>query len=306
MQTYKKIIVVAAIVATIPMITLAAQAPISVSNASQFPNSAVNAQTSLNWSGYVADRGTFTSVSGSWIVPDVASASSTMADATWVGIGGVTSENLIQAGTQALTDRRGNVTYEAWYEMLPQDMQTIELPIRPGDAMSVSLTETSADVWQVSFIDRTTGATYTTSLNYHSSLSSAEWIEEMPTANIGALPLDNFGSVMFTGGSATENGESVTIAGSNAKPLTMVTRNGSPLASPSVLGTDGASFAVNRSAAATPSTSAVARYGSGRRGYRTTGFVVSSGFGNAGTGGDAPFLQSRIFQILRAQLGLNF
>src|SRR5712691_1616461 len=45
---------------------------------------AVAASRSGNWSGYVASGGTFTSVSGSWIVPQV-SAGSAGADATWVG-----------------------------------------------------------------------------------------------------------------------------------------------------------------------------------------------------------------------------
>src|SRR2546427_2616225 len=53
--------------------------------------------SSSNWSGYAANGGTFTSVTATWTVPTV-SATSSGADATWVGIGGLESQDLIQAG----------------------------------------------------------------------------------------------------------------------------------------------------------------------------------------------------------------
>jgi hypothetical protein len=40
--------------------------------------------------------------------------------ATWVGIGGVNSRDLIQAGTQQQTTGTGQTQYQAWVEMLPQ------------------------------------------------------------------------------------------------------------------------------------------------------------------------------------------
>src|SRR5205807_743579 len=61
---------------------------------------ASSASRSSNWSGYVANGGSFTAVTATWVVPQV-SATSTGADATWVGIGGLNSRDLIQAGTQA-------------------------------------------------------------------------------------------------------------------------------------------------------------------------------------------------------------
>jgi|GEM_PF-3065116 len=64
---------------------------------------ATSTSSSLNWSGYVARGGTYTEVYGSWVVPRVAPSTGTYAaDATWVGIGGVRNQNLIQAGTQAI------------------------------------------------------------------------------------------------------------------------------------------------------------------------------------------------------------
>ncbi len=202
--------------------------------------------TSLNWSGYVATGGNDTGVSGSWIVPNVTASSLATADATWVGIGGITSHDLIQVGTQAISEN-GTVSYEAWYELLPADSTPIPLIVRAGDSMTASLAESGTSEWNLSIADNTTGQSYSTAVSYSSSLSSAEWVEEMPTDQNGLIPLDNFSSVSFTGGSLVKNGVSMTPSQANALPLTMITSNDQTLALPSALGADGASFSVARS-----------------------------------------------------------
>lgn len=208
----------------------------------------------LNWAGYVATGGTYTSVSGSWIVPTVsAGTAENVADATWVGIGGVTSKDLIQAGTEALPDSNGTIAYRAWMELLPQDSQIVPLTISPGDSVSVSITEESSGTWDVSFTNATTGKVYQTTVQYNSSLSSADWVEEMPVEVGGIVGLDNFGSIHFTSGYAIKNGEPVTIATSGAEPLTMDNSEGMTVAAPSELDASGTSFSVLRtSAASTP------------------------------------------------------
>jgi hypothetical protein len=60
------------------------------------------------------------------------------------------------------------------------------------------------------------------------------------------LPLDNFGSVAFSQGSAVKNGQTVSIADSGAQPITMMARGTGQLARPSGLGADGASFTVTQ------------------------------------------------------------
>lgn len=208
----------------------------------------------LNWAGYVATGGTYTSVSGSWIVPTVSDTNvDNVADATWVGIGGVESNDLIQAGTEAIPDSRGGLTYQAWMETLPDDSRIVPLTISPGDAVSVSITESSQGMWNISFDDATTGKTYETSVQYDSSLSSADWVEEMPVEVGGIVGLDDFGTVRFTAGYAIENGNVVTIRSSGATPLTMDNSDGVAVATPSALGADGSSFDVIRTdAASTP------------------------------------------------------
>jgi hypothetical protein len=204
---------------------------------------------SQNWSGYAATGGTYTGVSGTWTVPQFAPSSPAGADATWVGIGGVNTRDLIQAGTQQTVSGSGATQYQAWVETLPQASHPVPLSINPGDSVSISINQApqAQDQWQVSYTNNTTGQTYQVTEHYASSLSSAEWIEEAPSAARGRqLPLDNFGSVAFSGGSAVKDGKTVSIAQSGAQPITMVARGSRQVARPSSIGTDGGSFTVTQ------------------------------------------------------------
>ena len=200
--------------------------------------------TSRNWSGYVASGATFTGVRGTWTVPTV-SATGTGVDATWAGIGGATTTDLIQAGTQAVVDN-GVVQYSAWVETLPQASQTVPLTVNAGDSVTVSITEQSNNVWNITIQDATSGGSYTGTVSYTSSGSSAEWIEEAPSSGRGIVLLDQFGTVHFTNASAVENQKTVTPTAAGATSITMVNSSGVRLAIPSALGADGASFSVAR------------------------------------------------------------
>lgn len=202
---------------------------------------------SHNWSGYAATGGKYTAVSGTWTVPNVATGTPGT-DATWVGIGGVNSRDLIQAGTEALSLNAGTVRYQAWIETLPQASHPVPLTVSPGDSITVSLKQQSAAVWVVTFKDNTTGQSYQANEQYNSSLSSAEWVEEAPSGGRRVLPLDNFGTVQFTSGSTVKNGATDTIAKAGAKSITMINRYGQPIAKPSALGANGSSFSVTREA----------------------------------------------------------
>jgi hypothetical protein len=203
--------------------------------------------TSRNWSGYVATGGTFTAVSGTWTVPTVSVTAPAMgADATWVGIGGATSADLIQAGTEAVVSK-GTVQYVAWIETLPQPSQPVQLTVNAGDTVSVSITQESSGMWRIVITNATTGGAYSTTVAYASSTSSAEWVQEAPSTGKGVVLLDRFGTVRFTNATAALNGQTVTAAAAAAKAVTMVNnKSGVTLATPSPLGTDGASFTVTR------------------------------------------------------------
>ena len=207
------------------------------------------ANTSTNWSGYAASGGTFTAVSGTWKIPEISSTSTAGADATWVGIGGVGSRDLIQAGTQQSASGSGSSRYEAWVETLPQASHPVPFTVHPGDSVTISITlqPQTQDEWLIAFKNNTTSQTFQVTEHYSSSRSSAEWIEEAPSAGRGQVPLDNFGTVNFSDGSAVKDGQTVIIGQAGASPITMIGRGGQPLASPSALGSDGASFSVSHS-----------------------------------------------------------
>jgi hypothetical protein len=212
----------------------------------QTPSNTTVRSTSRNWSGYVATGGTsYTSVSGTWVVakPD---ATVQGHDATWVGIGGANTTDLIQAGTEATVNGDGTVTYDAWTETLPQSTRTVSLAVSGGDTVTVSITEQSTALWIIEMKNVTTGKSYTTTIRYSSSKSSAEWIEEAPSVGRGIAPLDNFGTVKFTAGSAVVDGTKRTISGANAKAVTMADGANQALAIPSAIGSDGSSFSVTR------------------------------------------------------------
>ncbi len=205
---------------------------------------------SRNWAGYAASSGNFTAVTGTWTVPKIMSAGSFGTDATWVGIGGTNSRDLIQAGTEETTDGSGNVQWDGWIEMLPQSSRPVEFAVHPGDSVTVSITQKGApNQWLIQMKNNTTAETYQTTVQYKSTLSSAEWIEEAPSSGGRGgkvLPLDNFGTVQFSRGTAVQNGKAVTIAQSGAQPITLAGPSGSTLVMPSVLTADGQGFTVTR------------------------------------------------------------
>jgi hypothetical protein len=210
------------------------------------PNGVTGTEQSSNWSGYVATGGTFTAVSGTWTVPQVSGTQPGAGDATWVGIGGERSRDLIQAGTDATVLGAGRVRYSAWIETLPQAAQTVPLTVSPGDTVTVSLTQREDGVWAITFENHMTGQRYQTTVRYSSSLSSAEWIEEAPSGGRRTLPLDDFGTVQFRNATTVKDGREMTAAQAGARPIAMVDRSGQVLARPSPIDGDGAGFSVTR------------------------------------------------------------
>jgi len=216
--------------------------------------------SSSNWSGYAASGGSFTSVTATWTVPTVA-ATSTGADATWVGIGGLTSRDLLQAGTQAFVDGSGTVAYSSWIEMLPQSSREVPLTVSAGDSVTVTIAQQAGTDWLISMKNNTTGGTYNVTVQYTSSSSSAEWVQEAPSIGRGLVSLDQFGAVKFTGASAVRDGKAMSLSALGAKAITMINGQGQALAQPSTIGTDGSSFTVAR----TDATSSPSTGGRGRR-----------------------------------------
>ncbi len=66
------------------------------------------------------------------------------------------------------------------------------------------------------------------------------------TKSIQILPIDAFGTVSFSGASATEGGQQVTLAQTQPEAINLETPGGQSLAVPSGIGPDGQSFSVTR------------------------------------------------------------
>jgi len=226
--------------------------------------------TSSNWSGYAATSPTpFTDVKGSWIQP-TANCSSTTGSPTqgpgngkgagnghgsggggktqntyasfWVGLDGDSSNTVEQTGTDA--DCNGTTAvYYGWYEFYPAFPVNFSDPIRPGDSMSAEVSVSGATV-TITLHDATRGWTeHASQANQGYALASAEWIAEAPSSG-KVLPLADFGTVTFTGASATGGGTTGSISRFAYDPITMATSSGQTKAAPSDLSAGGSSFSV--------------------------------------------------------------
>jgi hypothetical protein len=211
-------------------------------------NSSTNiSDETSNWAGYVATGGTYTAISGSWTVPSVSDSTDDLAaDASWIGIGGVSTDDLIQVGTQNLV-QDGQVTNGSFYEELPDSSETIPtVTVSPGDTITASIQESEGGEWLITIKDITNGESFSNTVYYDSSESSAEWIEEAPSEDgSNIIPLDQFGSVSFTNGSVADNNTNESIEGSGAKAINMESSAGEALTDVSSL-TNGNSFSVTR------------------------------------------------------------
>jgi hypothetical protein len=207
---------------------------------------------SLNWSGYAVTPtgGGVTAVASTFVVPAAGLVPPGFA-ATWTGIGGYNTSDLIQAGTaedSLPTLPLVGPQYYAWYELLPG----AEIPltgctgdpnctVTPGDQVAVTISLVSGTTWHIAMSD---AGHWTWSLNvsYASSKSSAEWILEAPTLVVLQTLIAPVGTVSFGPTSTyTAGGVTHTIAAGNPTEIIL-----SPglinEATPSALASNGQSF----------------------------------------------------------------
>ncbi len=207
----------------------------SIGSSTSGSNPQTSSYSSLNWSGYLASSGSFSGVSGSWTVPSVTGNSvSISADSTWIGIGGVTGGDLIQTGTENLVSKSGVVQTAAFYELLPGAAIPINsMSVTAGDSMTANISKNSDGTWNILITDNTSTQSYSIKVNYTSSMTTAEWIQEDPSYSINNLiPLDKFNSVTFTKTSFVSNGSSSNVSTSNVQSISLVNNSSKVLAQP--------------------------------------------------------------------------
>jgi Peptidase A4 family len=187
-----------------------AAAPAAFDHVPALPHT-VHAGTDSNWGGYAVTGGTFTSVTGNWVVPAL-NCSATSGDISfWSGLDGWTSSSVEQIGLDAVCASGGKIEYNPWVEMYPADSIYFTDTVKAGDEMTSSVTTNGSGSFTLTLADPTQGwtKTYTKTLK-SAALSSAEVIDEA----IGSQdipPCPNFGSIQFT--DVTANGEAFASAG---------------------------------------------------------------------------------------------
>lgn len=178
--------------------------------------------TNLSWAGGVLP-GQWAAVRGTWTIPTVQPAADPggstwpgWSSSSWVGLDGVGSNDVLQAGIEQSVNLQGQATYVAWFEWFapsqpgsPAYINQCDLdnfPVQPGQVVSCTvyyyqgqgivrfenpLTHQS-ELWLT--LAPPPGAS--------SSGSSAEWILEVPGGYPSAA-LPAFSDVVFTQASCT-------------------------------------------------------------------------------------------------------
>jgi hypothetical protein len=219
------------------------------------------------WSGYmvasdIQNRSpAVSSVSASWVVPEVTPSDNFTFSGIWVGIGGYGEDTLIQTGTEQ-EYFHGRAVYYAWYELLPNFL--VEIPhirVQPGDSItaSISLVNENENTWTIKLRDVTRNEHFEKTFVYNSSRLSAEWVVERPKVNGTVSTLADFGTVAFTDCRASVDGVNGVIGNFSYAQLVMHDGD-APLVSVTPLTVDKSGFTVsyleqpNPTASANPST----------------------------------------------------
>jgi hypothetical protein len=206
----------------------------------------VSQVNSPNWSGYAATgaAGTFTSVASNWIVPPVSCGGDTRSSLA-VGLDGDGTNTTEQIGTEGDCDGDFPV-YSAWYQVSPNAPVTFTNPVKPGDAMTASVTSLGGGQFMLTLFDMTQNWTQITEqTSAAATLGSAEIVAEDPVLNSQAQPLSNFGIVDFLG--AAINNAAVAAP---VNEVTLVSAAGNTLAVPSTLTGGVGNFSVGWDASA--------------------------------------------------------
>jgi len=198
-----------------------------------------DATMSTNWAGYAVTAPSapgvpatsFTDVTGTWVQPRVKCVAGEVgAAAFWVGLGGwdQSSQALEQIGTEADCDRQGQVSYSAWYEIVPAGPVTLKLTIHAGDRVNGAVVASGSQVvFSLKNLTRHTRFSKRVTPSSPLDVGSAEWIAEAPSlcrsrGHCTVVPLTNFGRMSFSNAAAIGNGHPGTISDTTWSPTQVV------------------------------------------------------------------------------------
>jgi Peptidase A4 family len=167
-------------------------------SASPVPEEAI---VTHNWSGYALIGSSFTGITGTFNIPyPLKSASCLEETSIWVGVDGMYSHDLLQAGiaetgftlpssglrtewpaptvAPILCGRKGQ-TY-AWWEDLPSAPVRANVPVDIGDEVTVSIFKISPGWWALAVHDTTDKRSFLMTEPYGGPQTSVDWVVEAP------------------------------------------------------------------------------------------------------------------------------
>jgi hypothetical protein len=225
--------------------------------------------TSLNWSGYAVlntsvrsyGNSSFFYLIGDYVEPLAQQAFGACTggwdySATWVGIDGYSSPDVLQAGSEAdaYCSRGGGVlaSYSFWYEWYPNgEVQITNMPLAAGNDAFVHVWSTNSRTGHAYIVNYSNSQSVTLTFSAPSGTvligNSAEWVVERPSVGDRLATLTNYIQDFFEDTYAYDfNGHQsapgAAYAGSTSIPLTMLDNSGAGISHPALLGTSGIYF----------------------------------------------------------------
>ncbi|TIA09749.1 hypothetical protein D6C80_08472 [Aureobasidium pullulans] len=194
---------------------------------------------STNWAGGVLEGTGFKTVTGTFTIPKVTvpsgGSSRTLYSASaWVGIDGYScSSAILQTGVD-FSIQNGAVTYDAWYEWYPDYAYDFTgISFSAGDSVTTTVTVSSKSGGVATIKNNSKGTSVTHTFTGQTGAlcqTDAEWIVEdftqiSSSGQESLVPLVNFGTVTFTGASATTS-SGTKIGPASADVIDLIAANG--------------------------------------------------------------------------------
>jgi Peptidase A4 family len=166
------------------------------------PVGTITASQSRNWVGYTFTARDVTGVRAAWIEPYVAPEGSSSAESVWIGVGGLYSRAIMQAGTGAFYFEVYGGD-EAWYERYPLDRYMVNgFVVYSGDVIEMMLTELpgSAHQWRIQMKDTRADEVWSRLLRYDAVLRGPDFVVEDPGLGRGRglARFAHWGTVTFS------------------------------------------------------------------------------------------------------------
>jgi len=175
-----------------------------------------NTEYSENWAGAILIGTGYTSVTAEFVVPQP---STTGSGSAWVGIDGDTCDTAILQTGVDWTKSGSSYSYDAWYEWYPDYAYDFSgISIAAGNTIKVTVTATSETAGTAVIENVSTGTTVSHTFSNEASEGSlceynAEWIVEDYESGSSLVKFADFGTVTFTGCSATDGSGTVGTTG---------------------------------------------------------------------------------------------